>query len=74
MRILLAILRTADALDKRNLTPPTLLLRRRGRVLNIELRIAEQWRKSRKAFSRRRKFRMLEDQLGLAVRLAMLPM
>jgi exopolyphosphatase/pppGpp-phosphohydrolase len=61
--ILLAFLRAADALDSRSLAAPTLRLSRRGRRLRIACRLREDSEKARRAFSRRKKFRLLEKVL-----------
>ncbi len=70
MRILLAILRAADALDKRRLAPPTILLKRDGYQLSITVITAETHHDAIcNALASRRKFRMLRDELDVSVRL-----
>lgn len=70
MRILLAILRTADALDKRRLAPPTILLKRDGYQLSITVITAQSHHDAIcEALASRRKFRMLRDELDVSVKL-----
>jgi len=65
--ILLAFLRAADALDSRSLPAPRLQISRRGRRLRIACRLREESDKARRAFSRRKKFRLLEKILNCRV-------
>lgn len=75
LRLLLAMLRTADALDSRSLESPRLvfaLTPRGGSGSGLRLRVTcyleEDSAKARKVFRRRRgKFRLLEELLGLEV-------
>jgi len=70
MRILLAILRAADALDKRRLTPPTILLKRTGYQLRVAVVTGpSHYDTLRKALDGRRKFRMLSNELDVSVKL-----
>jgi exopolyphosphatase/guanosine-5'-triphosphate,3'-diphosphate pyrophosphatase len=70
MRIILAYLRAADALDSRSLPSPGVSVSlRRGRLL-ITCRLREQCEKSRRVFSRRKKFKLLEEVLGCQIEVA----
>lgn len=70
MRIMLAILRAADGLDKRRLAPPTVLLKRDGYQLRITvITIRAHHDAVLEALASRRKFRMLRDELDVAVKL-----
>lgn len=67
MRVLLAILRAADALDKRRLAPPTVLLKRNGHELRITLIPAAGTEASWRKAVIRRKMRMLREGLDVAI-------
>jgi len=67
LRIVLALLRVADALDSRQLDPPVLSLALKGRKLSITCFIDEDCAKSRKTFRRRKKFRLLEETLRMRI-------
>jgi exopolyphosphatase/guanosine-5'-triphosphate,3'-diphosphate pyrophosphatase len=67
LRTLLAFLRAADGLDCRSLRAPKLDIRRWGRRLLITCKLREDCPKSRRVFSRRKKFRLLEEALGCRV-------
>jgi len=62
-RLLLAFLRAADALDSRGLASPRLSIYRRGQQIRIVCRPREDSAKARRIFSRRKKFRLLEELL-----------
>ena len=66
MRMVLALLRAADALDSRRTRPPALGFSRRGRKLRIDARI-DGGAKAEKIFRRRKKFKLLEKMLGCRV-------
>jgi exopolyphosphatase/pppGpp-phosphohydrolase len=66
-RLLLAFLRAADALDCRGLQSPRLTISRRGSQIRIICRPREDSAKARRAFSRRKKFRLLEELLGCRI-------
>lgn len=68
-RILLSLLRAADALDSRSNGHVHVDLRLRGRTLHIHASPEHATPKSRKQLERRKKFRLLEDALGCTVRL-----
>jgi exopolyphosphatase/guanosine-5'-triphosphate,3'-diphosphate pyrophosphatase len=70
LRMVLAFLRAADTLDSRSLPSPKLAFRLQGRRLRITCWLAEDSAKARRVFSRRKKFRLLEEMLGCEVRLS----
>lgn len=63
----LALLRAADALDSRQLAPPTLAIAIKGRKLSIICFVESDLNKARKVFRRRKKFRLFEEVLDLKV-------
>jgi exopolyphosphatase/guanosine-5'-triphosphate,3'-diphosphate pyrophosphatase len=67
LRLLLALLRAADCLDSRSLPSPRILISRRGRRIQIYCHLREDSAKGRRVFSRRKKFRLLEEMLGCRV-------
>jgi exopolyphosphatase/pppGpp-phosphohydrolase len=67
LRLLLGFLRTADCFDSRSLPSPRLSFSRRGRRLQIHCMLREESAKARRVFSRRKKFRLLEETLGCRV-------
>lgn len=67
MRRILAILRAADTLDNRNVNPPEIHITRKNRKLRITCLIESDCAKSKRAFARRKKFRLLEDLLDCKV-------
>jgi exopolyphosphatase / guanosine-5'-triphosphate,3'-diphosphate pyrophosphatase len=67
LRLLLALLRAADALDNRGLASPRLNISRRGRQIRIVCRLSEDTAKARRIFSRRKKFKLLEELLDCNV-------
>lgn len=69
MRILLAIIRAADALDKRGRQRPKITLRRNGRDIVVEIKAADGT--TLKGLGKRRKFRMLKQELDARVRVVM---
>jgi exopolyphosphatase/pppGpp-phosphohydrolase len=66
-RLLLAFLRAADALDSRCLPSPRLGFSRRGQRIRIVCRLRHDSPKARRIFSRRKKFRLLEELLDCKV-------
>jgi exopolyphosphatase/guanosine-5'-triphosphate,3'-diphosphate pyrophosphatase len=66
-QLLLAFLRAADALDSRCLPSPDLSFSRRGQRIRIICRLSEDSAKARRIFSRRKKFRLLEQLLGCQI-------
>ena len=69
MRLVLALLRAADALDSRQLDPPRLVFALTGRKLVITCYLDDPTPKSRRFFKRRKKFRLFEDLLDLKIEL-----
>jgi exopolyphosphatase / guanosine-5'-triphosphate,3'-diphosphate pyrophosphatase len=67
MRRVLALLRAADTLDNRTVRPPRIVIATRGRRLRVTCFIEEDCGKSRRAFTRRKKFRLLEELLDCRV-------
>jgi exopolyphosphatase/pppGpp-phosphohydrolase len=68
LRLMLALLRAADALDNRNLDSPRLAFAMAGRRrLRVTCHLAEPSAKAEKVFRRRKKFRMLEETLGMRI-------
>ena len=71
LRTALALLRAADALDGRSVQRPRLVftLRRTGATheLRITCYLDEECAKARKVYNRRKKFRLLEELLGIRV-------
>jgi exopolyphosphatase/guanosine-5'-triphosphate,3'-diphosphate pyrophosphatase len=65
LRILLALLRAADALDSRNLTATSIVIRKKGRKLKIQCRVEGEIDRARERFARRSKFELLQETLGL---------
>jgi exopolyphosphatase/pppGpp-phosphohydrolase len=70
VRLLLAFLRAADALDSRGLPSPQLSISRRGQQIRIVCRPREMSAKAHRVFSRRKKFRLLEEMLDCRVEVA----
>ncbi|CAN5496411.1 hypothetical protein BH09PLA1_BH09PLA1_10480 [soil metagenome] len=64
---LLALLRAADTLDSRQLHPPTLAITLKGGRIAIRCFVQAELSKARRVFSRRKKFRLLEEILDLKV-------
>jgi exopolyphosphatase/guanosine-5'-triphosphate,3'-diphosphate pyrophosphatase len=69
MRTVLALLRTADALDNRNLPAPAISMTLTGRTLTITCILTTDCPRSRKVFRRRKKIRLLEEMLDCRVAL-----
>jgi exopolyphosphatase/guanosine-5'-triphosphate,3'-diphosphate pyrophosphatase len=67
LRVTLALLRAADALDSRSLESPRLVFAMRGRALRIACYLDTDSAKARRVYSRRKKFRLLEELLGCRV-------
>jgi hypothetical protein len=67
LRLILALLRAADALDSRALASPRLKISRRGRHIRVLCALREDSAKARRVFSRRKKFRLLEELLDCKV-------
>lgn len=69
IRVLLALLRAADALDSRQIAPPEVSLRRFGRRIAVTCRLRDNLRRARRVLGRPKKFRLLREELGLKVTL-----
>lgn len=67
MRILLALLQAADALDRRRLAPPRIVLGRRKRVLRVICYVPGKSRRARRTYRRRKKFSLLRQTLRFRV-------
>jgi exopolyphosphatase/pppGpp-phosphohydrolase len=67
MRRVLALLRAADTLDNRNITPPRIVIALKGRKLRVTCFIEADCSKTRRALGRRKKFRLMEDLLDCKV-------
>jgi exopolyphosphatase/pppGpp-phosphohydrolase len=67
MLLILAILRAADALDNRQMEPPRLEFAACGRKLTVDIELPEMTAKARRVFKRRKKFRLLEELLGITI-------
>lgn len=68
LRLVLALLRAADALDNRNVSPaPRLLISLKGRRLRVTCFMHEENAKTRRVYRRRKKLRLLEELLGCRV-------
>lgn len=67
MRCILALLRAADTLDNRNIRPPRIVVALKGRKLRVTCFIEEDCNKARRAFTRRKKFLLLEELLDCKV-------
>ena len=67
LRMSLALLRAADALDSRSLESPRLVFTLRGSRLGIACYLDEDSAKARRVYSRRKKFKLLEQLLACRV-------
>lgn len=67
MRLVLAILRAADALDGRQLRAPRLVFALMGRKLSVTVYLDDDSAKAKRFFKRRKKFRLMEELLGIKV-------
>ncbi|MGD0387507.1 MAG: HD domain-containing protein [Tepidisphaeraceae bacterium] len=70
VRMLLGFLRAADALDSRCLPSPRLSFSRRGQRIRVVCHLREDSAKARRIFSRRKKFRLLEEVLDCRIEVA----
>ncbi len=64
----MAFLRAADSLDNRSMESPRLAIRFGNGRLVIKVHLAEDSAKARRIYRRRRKFKLLEELLGVSVR------
>jgi exopolyphosphatase/guanosine-5'-triphosphate,3'-diphosphate pyrophosphatase len=67
MRKILALLRTADALDSRSQESPRLTFAFKRGQLRVTCYLSEMSGKARKVYARRKKHRLLEEELGCGV-------
>jgi exopolyphosphatase/guanosine-5'-triphosphate,3'-diphosphate pyrophosphatase len=67
MRLVLALLRAADALDGRQLQAPRLVFALLGKKLSVTVYLDDDTPKARRFFKRRKKFRLIEELMGLKV-------
>ena len=67
LRMLLSLLRAADALDSRSAETPCLQFGLEGRRLRVICRLDHDTVKARRVYTRRKKFRLLEEMLGCRV-------
>lgn len=67
LQVLIALLRAADSLDNRQLSPPRLVFAMRGRRLEIICYLDDVSPKARRVYRRRKKFRLLEELLDCKV-------
>lgn len=67
LRILLGILRVADAIDSRHASADAIVIRYKGRKLRIECLVGDDVEEARRRFARPDKFKLLEKALGLRV-------
>ena len=67
LRTMLALLRAADALDSRSIESPQLMFELVGRRLNIACILTEDTAKARRVYTRRKKFKLLEELLDCRV-------
>ena len=69
LRILLGILRASDALDSRRLVPTAIIMKLGPRKLRISCLVESSLKEARRRLGSRRKFALLESEMGFAVRL-----
>lgn len=67
MRRLLSLLRAADTLDNRTLAPPRIVVALKGRKIRVTCFIEHDTNRAKRVFSRRKKFRLLEELLDCRV-------
>lgn len=66
-RKVLALLRAADALDSRSLESPRLVFGLKKKRVKVTAYLEEYSERTRRVYLRRKKFRMMEEELGLEV-------
>jgi putative nucleotidyltransferase with HDIG domain len=71
LRLLLALLRAADSLDSRSAETPRLRFQLIGRRLRVNCHLAQDTPKARRIYTRRKKFRLLEELLGCRVEVSL---
>jgi exopolyphosphatase/pppGpp-phosphohydrolase len=67
LRKLLALLRAADALDSRSLESPRLVFGLKKRRLHVNCYLEDLTPKARRIYQRRKKFRLMEEEIGVRV-------
>jgi exopolyphosphatase/guanosine-5'-triphosphate,3'-diphosphate pyrophosphatase len=67
LRVVLALLRAADALDNRNISPPRLLIIMKDRRIRVTCFLDQDNPRLRRIFRRRKKLRLLEELLDCRV-------
>jgi exopolyphosphatase/pppGpp-phosphohydrolase len=67
LRKVLALLRAADGLDSRSLESPQLAFGLRRKRLKVACYLEDPGGKARRVYRRRKKFRLLEEELGCSV-------
>lgn len=67
LRRVLALLRAGDALDSRSLESPRLVFGLKRKRLKVTCMLQELTSKARRVYERRKKFRLLEEELGCEV-------
>jgi exopolyphosphatase/guanosine-5'-triphosphate,3'-diphosphate pyrophosphatase len=67
MRLILALLRVADALDSRSKESPRLVFGLKKKRLKITCYFEELTAKTKRIYQRRKKFRLFEEELGCAI-------
>jgi exopolyphosphatase/pppGpp-phosphohydrolase len=67
LRKILALLRAADALDSRSKESPRLVFGLKKKRLRVTCYLEESCPKTRRVYERRKKFRLLEEELGCTV-------
>jgi exopolyphosphatase/pppGpp-phosphohydrolase len=73
LRKLLALLRAADSLDSRSLESPRLVFTLRRRRIRVRAYLADPTGKAKRAYSRRKKLRLLERELECRVSVELEP-
>jgi exopolyphosphatase/guanosine-5'-triphosphate,3'-diphosphate pyrophosphatase len=67
LRKLLALLRASDALDSRSLESPRLVFGAKGNRIEIACYLTEASPKARRVYERRKKFRLIEEEMGVTI-------
>ena len=67
--ILLALLRAADGLDSRRISSPAIIAKMRSRRLRVRCIVPRRVSRARRILHRKAKFQLLEQTLGLRVKL-----
>jgi exopolyphosphatase/guanosine-5'-triphosphate,3'-diphosphate pyrophosphatase len=70
LRAVLALLRGADALDSRSLESPRLVFSLKKKRLQVTCYLEDFSSKARRVYQRRKKFRLMEEELDCAVEVA----